>query len=337
MPSSLVELVLISAGSCVGLLLAGLLYQKIGIAYDARRYPASGNWVTLAGRRVHIHCQGTGSPTVLLESGFPGSSLGWRPVQPEVAKFTRVCSYDRAGLGWSDPAPQPRSSLQMVQELQALLRQAGIPAPYVLVAHSFGGFIARLFAANYPSQVAGMVLIDPIHPIQWSQPTEQQARGMKRARIKCRGAAWLASLGLVRGLLFLISLGIVKIEPRGRLAPVKLLPASLRPILRALWSQPKPFNTLADQIAHLPESAAQVARTGSLGSMPLLVLSPSCGSTASQQQHDSLASLSTSGQHRAVADSGHWIQLEQPDLVVEAIHHVVGLARGSNAGNIHIS
>jgi pimeloyl-ACP methyl ester carboxylesterase len=145
------------------LALAGTAYQVIGAALDGRRYPPPGRLVRVDGHRLHLETAGEGTPAVVLDSGLPGTVLSWKFVQSEVARLTRVCSYDRAGLGWSDAGPMPRTSRQIVEELRTLLRNAGIPGPYVLVGHSFGSFTARLYAGLYPDEVAGGVIVDPIH------------------------------------------------------------------------------------------------------------------------------------------------------------------------------
>ena len=131
-------------------------------AHTARAYQASleDHRVDLGGYRLHLVCAGHGSPTVVFESGWPGGSSSWASVAPTIALQTRVCAYDRAGTGASDPGPSPRSPLRMVRELHVLLTRAHLPGPYVLVGHSFGGLLVRLFAATYPHDVAGMVLID---------------------------------------------------------------------------------------------------------------------------------------------------------------------------------
>ena len=165
--SDLLELVVGFAVLVTLLVLAGLVFQEIGSARDARRFPPPGQMVDVGGHRLHICCTGRGGPTVVMDSGFPGTSLSWTFVQPEVAKFTSACSYDRAGLGWSDAGPMPRTSRQIVEELHALLLNARADEPYVLVGHSFGTFTVRLYASSYPAEVAGIVLLDPIHPSDW--------------------------------------------------------------------------------------------------------------------------------------------------------------------------
>jgi pimeloyl-ACP methyl ester carboxylesterase len=155
------------AGGCCALLgflvvlgLVGASYEAIAPAGDARRYPAPGQLVDVGGERLHIQCVGAGSPTVVLDAGLGGSSLDWSLVQPELGRTTRVCAYDRAGMGWSDPGPQPRTPSQIADELHTLLTNAGISGPYVLVGHSLAGKNVRLFALQHPEQVAGMVLVD---------------------------------------------------------------------------------------------------------------------------------------------------------------------------------
>src|SRR5215216_1696212 len=125
-----------------------------------------GRLVDVGGYRLHLACQGEGSPTVVMEAAIGETGLLWSPVQPTVAQRTRACVYDRAGYGWSDPSPRPRTAAVMVEELHRLLGAAGVPGPYVLVGHSFGGLLVRLYAARYPQEVAGLVLVDSAHEQQ---------------------------------------------------------------------------------------------------------------------------------------------------------------------------
>ena len=144
----------------------GIIYQFIATRLDENRYPPPGTLVDVGGYQLHMHSTGTGGPTVVLDAGLGAMSSSWGLIQPEIAKFARVVSYDRAGLGWSDQSPGPRTSAQIVHELHTLLQKADIPGPYILVGHSFGGGNAQLFTAAFPEEVAGLVLVDSCHEDQ---------------------------------------------------------------------------------------------------------------------------------------------------------------------------
>jgi pimeloyl-ACP methyl ester carboxylesterase len=146
----------------VVLLVVGVLYQFLATRIAYRNYPAPGEMVSVSGHNLHIYCTGkpSGGPTVVMDAGLGGGVLDWQTVQPKVAEFARVCSYDRSGLAWSESGPKPRTSQRIVKELHALLENAGVGGPYVLVGHSFGGANVQLYASEYPEEVAGMVLVD---------------------------------------------------------------------------------------------------------------------------------------------------------------------------------
>ncbi|MCB1109450.1 MAG: alpha/beta hydrolase, partial [Chlamydiia bacterium] len=152
------KLFIISPVVC--LLLIGLVYQWIGTKVDQRRYPPLGEMVDIGGYALHLNCQGKQAPTVILDAGMGLNSLDWSLVQPKIAEFARVCSFDRAGYGWSDASPLVRTSQSIVEELHQALIRADIPPPYILVGHSFGGANMQLFASYYPEKVFGIVLVD---------------------------------------------------------------------------------------------------------------------------------------------------------------------------------
>ena len=321
--------------------LAGLVLQEIGSARDARRFLPPGQMVDVGGHQLHICATGRGSPTVVLDSGFPGSSLSWTYVQPEVARFTRACSYDRAGLGWSDAGPMPRTTRQIVEELHALLRNAQVKGPYVLVGHSFGTFTVRLYASTYPDEVAGIVLLDPIQLSDWLNMTEAGKRKLMGAVRLARYGAILARLGVARLVSHLAQHGApglartsVSLVTGGTLAeagrmiaPLTKLPSELRPIVAAFWTRPKFFDAIASQAESLPRSAAQVAATDDYRDLPLVVLSASDSDASLLREHEALAHLSSRGKHTVACKSGHWIQLDKPELVVESIRNVVESVR----------
>ncbi len=310
------------------LAVAGLAFQAFGAARDVRNYPASGRLVDLGGHRLHIDCTGEGSPAVVLDSGLPATTLSWRFVQPEVAKFTRVCSFDRAGLGWSDAGPMPRTSGQIVEELHGLLENAGIEPPYVLAGHSFGGFTVQLYAHRYPHEVAGLVLVDSIYPSEWLNMTEERKKELARYVKISRRAAWFARMGMIRLYLFLIRVGLIRVKEDARLVPfLRRLPQDFLPLLRVFWSQPKPYEAVASQIEALHESAAQVAAGNSYGDRPLIVLSASNPSPSRIAEQEAGARASSNGKHLVASRSGHWIQFDEPELVIQAIREVVEAAR----------
>jgi hypothetical protein len=154
--------------AAVAVLLAatGAFYQSLSERRERRAHPRPGQLIDIGGYKLHINCTGQGSPAVILDSGLGDTHISWRKVQPPIAQFTRVCSYDRAGLGYSESSPRSSTSQDFAEELHTLLHNAGISPPYILVGHSMGGFDVRLFASLYRSEVAGMVLVDSSHPEQ---------------------------------------------------------------------------------------------------------------------------------------------------------------------------
>ena len=309
------------------LLAAGALYHRVASILDRKRHPPPGQLVDVGGYRLHLHALGEGRPTVILDSALAGTSLSWSEIQPRVAEFTRVVSYDRAGFGWSEPSPSPRTLSCMVDELDALLTAADVEPPYVLVGHSYGGWIVERFASLHPENVAGMVLVDSPHPREWTAPDQGRlsriARGARRARV----AALLSSFGLMRALFLLQHLRFS--DEQDRITTLlSRTPPSIRTQLKTFWVQRRTLEALASQIEHAPESASDLgSRRTSLGDVPLTVLTASHPSPERLEDQLATASLSRTGRHVIAERSGHWIPLEEPDLVVEAIRELVERAR----------
>ncbi|MGA8028476.1 MAG: alpha/beta hydrolase [Bryobacteraceae bacterium] len=325
-----------------GLIAASLAYQAFGARRDRRRYPAPGRLIDAAGCRLHLNRQGAGKPAVVLEAGIAASSLSWALVQPEIAGFTCVCSYDRAGLGWSGNCSAPRTVQRMVMELRALLSRANVIPPYILVGHSFGGLLIRAFAHLAPGEVAGLVLVDPVALQYWANCGEDELRCLRiGARLSRRGAV-LAHFGIVRAALAALVSGsrrFPKLVARasagrgskvmeGLISEVQKLPPEVWPMIRAHWSCPKCFAGMAKYLSALPENAQAALEMPIPQEIPLIILSASSATENELKERDAWVQQSERGRHIRVDGCGHWVQLERPDLVVAAIRELVELARG---------
>jgi pimeloyl-ACP methyl ester carboxylesterase len=282
-----------------------------------------GRLVDIGGYRLHIDCRGEGSPTVVMEAGLGGVSLEWLPVQRFLSHYGRVCSYDRAGNGWSDPGPQPRTTSVIVEELHALLHKAQIPGPYVLVGHSFGGYTAQLFAERYPELVAGLVLIDSSHP---DQVARFLAPPLNMNTAPSRNTAGVMLLS-------------------GPPAAQANLPEEAKVPSMMLMASRKARMTVAQEYLYFRDSGESIMRQGGIPPVPLVVItrgraergaedprSPTIESLWMQLQ-DELAQLSPRSAHLVADRSGHHIHLDQPQLVVDAVTMVLDFARARHAGS----
>jgi pimeloyl-ACP methyl ester carboxylesterase len=337
------------AAVLVAALLTAVLYQGAGAARDARRFPPAGRLVPIpgaAGLRLHLHGAGDAGPSVILDAGIGASSLSWSLVQAQAARFARVYAYDRAGFGWSDPprrAHGPRVASRLAEELRALLHAADVPGPYILVGHSFGGYVARLYAERWPVEVAGLVMVDSPSPADWAEPNRIRRRQHGGGAFFSRIGGHLARLGVVRFCLNRFSRGStgLPVAVTRAFGPAALdlvtrmvtqvmkFPQELRPVAQAHWSRPAPFFTLAAHLDRLPDSAREVGACGSLGDLPFLVLTAANPSPARAAQQDALACQSTRGRHIIAREGGHWLLLDQPALVVQAIESVVEEVRAA--------
>jgi len=321
-------------------LVAGAVYQALGRASDKRRFPPPGRLVDAGGGRLHVDARGEGAPVVVFEAGIAATSLSWRLVQPEVARLTRTVSYDRAWLGWSEPILKPRNIWQVVEELRALLDRAGLGGPRILVAHSYGALVALAYAARYPAEVCGMVLVDPVAASEWAEPSASRRKMLRRGILLSRRGRLLASLGIVRATLSLLAGGarrLPKLVARvssGRGAvfteqianQIRKLPHAVWPMIQSHWCDPKCFEGMARYLEALPESATVVASTD-VYPVPLTVLSAGNATAADRAEHQRLARCSLQGRNEIVMDSGHWIQLDRPEIVIQAISEMVMQSR----------
>ncbi len=295
--------------------------------------------VDIAGARLHLLESGSGTPPVILEAGIAASCLNWTGIQSELARFTRVFSYDRAGLGWSDPASSPRTLSHAVEELHALVTAAQIPAPFVLTGHSYGGLLVRCYAACYPDQVAGLVLLDPLAAAEWLRPSETQWKTLKRGAMLSRRGALLARFGVVRFGLAALSSGlelipklVARLASRGSgesaisrlVREVQKMPPETWPVVQAHWCRPKSFLGMANYLESLPASASQASECAELPPhIPVAIISASNSTAAQLAERDRIARRSLNGKHLIAAKSGHWIHFDEPALVIQAIREMV--------------
>lgn len=307
------------AGDAAGdpaVVMPGAHVTAMPVVLDAQAPP--GRMVEVGPHRLHLFCLGTGTPTVVLESGLGGFSLEWGEVQRALAKRHRVCSYDRAGYGWSDPGPAPRTVETLTEELHRLLERALEPAPYLLVGHSFGGYIVQLFAKRHPDLVAGLVLVDSSHPRQFSRfPPSQRELYERGSR---RRTSWGSGVPAL---------------PRN-------YPAAVRELASTMMQQPKTLRTLLLEYRSFPKGGDQVEAAGPLPTVPAVVLTRTerqwpltpegdqMEALWPELQNDLAANLPLA-KHFTIANSGHHIHLDQPAAIVEAVGVVIESAACAGA------
>lgn len=309
------------------------------VAEDQRMLPytGAGELVDIGGRRINMHCAGTGTPTVVLMAGLFSWSLVWYKTQPVLAQNTRVCAFDRASYGFSDPAPKPQLISEVVEDLHKALHAGPIPAPYVLVGHSLGGLEARIYAQRWPEEIVGMVLVDTSPAgeglIDESQPDFDEAQGREDYISYFLHCASLAEQGALE-------------ESSSELRHCSTtLPADTPAAMRKVWphflSSPY-FQAKASLVWGIYNHQYDSADHHHLGAMPLVVLSiehpwgDSPDTPAGKRLdraygkvwnalHADLARLSSRGVHRVIKQSGHEIQLDQPQAVIDAVDEVLRL------------
>jgi pimeloyl-ACP methyl ester carboxylesterase len=298
-----------------------------------------GDLIDVGGHRLHLHCEGTGRP-VVLDAALGASSLSWTYVRPAVGAFARACAYDRAGFGWSDAGPLPRTVPRIMEELRRLLAGAAVPPPRVLVGHSFGGLVARAYVHRHRTEVGGLVLLDPAYPEDWLDPPEAHAQLIRRGVRLCRYGRQAARIGIADLVAALVRRGALgtarataRIAGRGVLkrvdeevvAPAAKLPPDARRLARGFWTRPQFFEALGSQIESIGASARAVPVDQEFGDLPLVVISGELNSDAGQlARQQRLAARSTRGRHVVAEGSGHWIPLDRPDVVVDAVREVLG-------------
>ncbi len=293
------------------MLSSGVILQWALSQHTLSNTAAPGRLIDVGGHRLHLHCEGAGGPSVILEPGLPGSSVGWESVTADISRFARVCTYDRAGYAWSETSPSPRTAANIVRELRLLLQTAGIDPPYVLVGHSFGGLVMQLYAGQFPSEVAGMVLVDSSHPDQVSRTVDLDSA---------------STIGLVVGILaptpiprFFLPLPEGSPESRDN---------SVRKMERELMMTTRSLRTTAAELAGLRESLKEAAANPpNLGHRPLIVLTEGRKPEFWHEMQEDLTNLSEVSDWQIVEDAGHFIHHDRPEVVVDAIRRVLDQVR----------
>lgn len=309
----------------------GSIYQAAALAKDFRTFPAPGKLVDVGGYRLHIDCTGNvakGSPTVVFDSGLGAGSMLWVMVQRGLAAHTRACSYDRAGYGWSEPGPSPRTAHQIVGELHSLLDRAGERPPFILVGHSFGSIIVRLYAATYPDEIAGLVLVDPRHEdfFERMPPDFLKVDEANRRTAQLLAVATPVGLTRIAGSAGLLDTYAQYLDP---------LPPEARAAARAtMFYNPRHWQTSLAERDVIEESFDEVRASQLPRDLPLVVLTGADGAEAWQPAGTTLgqptrdlwmalqreqSTLTGRGRWVVVENSGHYVQLDRPEAVIEAI------------------
>ncbi len=288
------------------LAMVGAVYERRSQARDLRLYPPPGRLIDIGGYNLHLYCTGEGSPTVVLEHGLDGSFLDWRLVQPQIARFARVCSYDRAGYGWSSRSPKARIPSVMAEELHTLLANAGERPPFILVGHSMGAFDVLMYAHRYQEEVAAIVLVDGSHP-------DEPLAFPWRQKLELRFLQLTTPFGL----------------PRWRNWCGGQDPA-LRPLRASVNCKSRVFRTHYEQWSAWASAAAEVRGLPHALNCPLILISrdPARGRNALAEQHwtqlqKKLLQLSPSSRQIIAEGSGHAVPGQRPDIIVEAVREFV--------------
>lgn len=321
----------------IGQAIAGLAMLMLAVTARTQqprnppKFSPPGRMVDVGGYRLHIHCTGRGKPAVILEAGGGDFSLDWGLVQPRVAGFTRVCTYDRAGYGWSDAGPTPRTMRQIVSELRTGVRKARVKGPYVFVGHSFGGLLARVYAGQYPQEVVGMVLVDSAHEdmqiLMNNKLTllRELTRGREIPPIQTRIASPppAASEGSRNA-----PAAASKLEP-----PYDKLPQDSQQIRLWAMSQAKfsearrsEFDFLAEELSLVHADRAK--QEFPLGDLPLIVLTRGRNlSEGHRRLQADLVRLSRHSKQVVAQNSAHHVHLDEPETVADAVRQVVNAVR----------
>jgi len=317
------------------LMAAGFLYQWIGAHRDRVRYTRSGRWIDVGrGGRLYLLERGSGGPTVLFEAGIAATNLNWSHIQQIVSGFTHTASYDRGGLGWSSPGLTVRTPGNIAIELHAMLENAGIKPPYVLVGHSFGGLVMRRYAAMFSEEVRGVILVDPMRLDEWPPLNSGKQAVLDRGTRLSGYAIPIARFGLARlavtsllcrsGRLSEFLAGVAGNGGRHVLGRIKSevgkMPKEVRPIVAAHWSRPAYYAGMASHVEAVPDTVREMLEAEPISGIPVLLLTPGTSIPLCEQ---GLRSIGDNVQQVIAPASAHWIHLDEPDLVIDSIRDMV--------------
>ncbi len=295
------------------------LYSKPLIGTDTKIYfdfdRPPGSRFSIGTHHLHLYCRGEGKPTVVIDAGLGGYSLEWLALQETIAEQTRVCVYDRAGYGWSDPGPSPRLSSRIAYELDRLLEKADIPGPYVLLGHSFGGFNVRNFANRRIVEVAGIILVDASHEAQFDRLEKNSSKSV----LPTRTSFYLPHLPVPEN-----------------------LPTQIRPLARRFAVTRNSYSTVRNELAWMRQSAMETEKNKIPYDFPVIILSrgkqeyphtPEGDVKESiwQELQQDLLRLSSRSRRIIARQAGHNIHLDQPDIIFHAVKSIVSQAHNSRA------
>lgn len=307
--------------------------KKLVVGEERRKpvweFPPPGRFVKTAQGTWHVKRHGDGMP-VVLEAGIGGSHLGWALVEDQLAEFADVFAYDRLGYGWSPPQAGAKTARELVEQLRALLTADQVPVPRILVGHSFGGMMMRLYAGLYPEEVAGLVLVDALTPEEWFPLDLRRTAALRYAVKMAKRAEWLAAKGVLGFVLKRMRRGGRATEKllggrRTILDQIQKLPPSTWGPIRAHWSRAASFRTIAEYFADLPASCAQARLIENLGDLPVIVLAGAANMAPGHQGRQArLARISSRGDYRQIEGATHWLMLDAPEAVVEAVRELCG-------------
>jgi pimeloyl-ACP methyl ester carboxylesterase len=317
------------------LAIAGTSYQLIQETLDNRRYPPPGKFVDVGEYRLHYQEMGDGSPTVILDSGIGGSSIDWSLVQPKIAEFTRVISYDRSGYGWSDEVAEQRTGWEVAEDLNTLLEKANIDPPYILVGHSLGGVNMRLYASQYPEKVAGMVLVDPPHEqLEELSPEPPEEMNVSDPEV----LVMMSEMGIQR-LLFDWTETTPKNFPQNT-QKIWLAKHLATKQTRTALKESKKLESLLNELqpieSHINNHPLIVISSGKRTDLKALGLSGEWDDYAEKRYqtlrslHEELVSKAPNGKQVIAEESDHMIPWNQPQVIVDAVHEVVDEVRAQN-------